>query len=118
MRFEHQMDVRSLAATNINFMTLLHLILNREQMLLFWHQQERVVTQYESEEKEKRINDEEEFNNSLLKFNLASPLTDINLEKAFKELEGFKIDSELSRKLLLGVFDFKDSKTYPSPKPY
>ena len=52
--------------------------------------------------------DEQEFTESLLKYNLVSQMTAEKQKSAFKKLEGFKVDSELSRKLLLGVFESKN----------
>ena len=49
--------------------------------------------------------DEQEFTESLLKYNLVSQMTAEKYKSTYNELEGFKIDSELSRKLLLGVFE-------------
>ena len=49
--------------------------------------------------------DEQEFTESLLKYNLVSQMTAEKQKSALNELEGFKVDSELSRRLLLGVFE-------------
>jgi len=81
---------------------------NRKQMLLFRHQHGRAVTNDEDElgnEVRGGSQDEKEFTERLLKFNLVSQMTAEKQKSAFNELEGFKIDSELSRKLLLGVFE-------------
>jgi len=110
--FDHQLDIRSLAATSINFKTLIHLMFNRKQMLLFRHQHERAVTNDEDELGNEVGGGSEivqAFSESLLKFNLVGSMAAAEKQKsAFNELVGFKVDSELSRKLLLGVFESKN----------
>lgn len=81
---------------------------NRKQMLLFRHQHGRAVTTIEDEfgnSVRGGSQIDQEFTESLLKFSLVSQMTAENQKRAFNELEGFKVDSELSRKLLLGVYE-------------
>ena len=113
------LDMNSLVLTRVDTTTLMNLLLDKTQLTLFKHQHNRAVTQYfERNLAEKSLDEsdwdsQDEFLESV-NSKLATQLTERSASTAFNGLQDVQVDSELTRKLLLGVFEKKVSKLMSS----
>ena len=111
--------MNSLVLTRVDTTTLMNLLFDKTQMTLFKHQHNRAVTQYlDVNFSQKSFNEsdwdsQDEFQESVVS-KLITQLSERSQVTAFNGLEDVEVDSELTRQLLLGVFEKKVPKLMSS----
>ena len=101
--------MRSFASVNSNLSLLIWLLLNKEQMLLFWHHKARAVDVPNEESEKNTLKSEDESSSSEIKHeipkldSLASMTKSQDIEKVFGSLIGYQVTSQLDQKLIQGV---------------
>ena len=101
-----------------NLALLIWLLLNKEQRLLFEHQNNRTESIPKSEKKKKSKSKEAASSDSdkllsdkVPKLKLACNVPSKEAQKVFDKLLGYQWNTDIDRKLLNGIFD------NPKPKP-
>ena len=101
--------MRSFASVNSNLALLIWLLLNKEQMLLFWHHKARAVDAPNEYNEKSTSKSEDESSSSEIKQeipkldSLASMTKSQDIEKVFGNLIGYQVTSQLDQKLIQGV---------------
>lgn len=106
-RFENQLDIRKLVSTQVDVNILLNILFNQKQMFLFRHQHERVFAQLATTNKEDQqtvTESENEIDKSAFAQNLVTSKTMRSYQKEINQLEGFKVESNVDRNLVLGLY--------------
>ena len=103
-RFDQQLDIRSIVKTRIDLSILLSLLLSKEQLLLFRNQHARAFVDYNESKKE----GEEALLNESSAHHREDPdfaqWPNPGLRATFEGIKGFEVQSDLDRKLILGVW--------------
>ena len=95
--FESKLDISNIVAMQTHVILLIHLFLNKEQLLLFRHQHDRARTYHL-----KSIDDETSSESESPK--RLSPMTRNKRTDAFKKLCGYHVNSKLDKNLVIGMF--------------
>ena len=100
---------------------LIWLLLSKEQLLLFWHHNDRAVTEYADKGKSKSpaYNTNNPSNilskqvpDKVQKLKLASTKKHKKVEFEFQKLTGLPMNTEIDKKLLFGIFDIPSKKKH------
>ena len=102
--FESKLDISNIVAIQTHVILLIHLFLNKEQLLLFRHQHDRALTY-----QKKSIIDETSSDSESPK--RLSPMTRGKRTDAFKKLSGYRVNSKLDQNLLVGMFEDPPKKS-------
>ena len=104
--FEAQLDILSIVKTRFDLSILLRALLSKEQLFLFKNQHARAFATYHSKHHKPKPVYEHEASIQDLNF-VEKPQGTVARAKACKKIKGYRIHTEMDRKLLLGVWELE-----------
>ena len=107
-RFDEQLDIRSIAKTSVDLSILLSLLLSKEKLLLFRSQHANAFVNYGgSQDIGEQTRPNKSIEGKRVDLDLAQQ-SKTGLQEAFESIKGFEVQSDLDRKLILGLWKNKE----------